>query len=80
MRVQLEAIKYWIADHLLNSELDEAYHEGVREGASYAMHKLSMEMQKDIELTKTQRLGYNLAMGRFDMTKENVNVRLGVQK
>lgn len=80
MRVQLKAIKYWIADHLLNSELDDAYHEGVREGASYATHKLSMEMQKDIELTKTQKNGYDLAVGRFMMTRESVHNRLGIQR
>jgi hypothetical protein len=80
MRLQLQAIKYWIADHLLNSELDDAYHTGLREGADYAHHKISMSLQEDIELTKTQKLGYDIAMNRFTLTREAVNERLGIQK
>lgn len=80
MKVQLLAIRYWIADHLLNSELDEAYHDGLREGADYAIHRLSMQLQENIELTKTQQLGYDIAMNRFRMTKQAINERLGIQK
>ena len=80
MKFQLEAIKYWIADHLLNSELDDAYHAGLREGADYANHKISMSLQEDIELTKTQKLGYDIAMNRFSLTRDAVNERLGIQK
>lgn len=79
MKLDLQHIKYWIADHLLNSELDEAYHDGLREGASYALHKVSMELERDIELTKTQRQGYDLAVQRFLLINHSVKERLGVK-
>ena len=79
MKLGLQHIKYWIADHLLNSELDDAYHDGLREGASYALHKVSMELERDIELTKTQRQGYDLAVQRFLLINHSVKERLGVK-
>lgn len=79
MKLDLQHIKYWIADHLLNSELDDAYHDGLREGASYALHKVSMELERDIELTKTQRQGYDLAVQRFLLINHSVKERLGVK-
>lgn len=78
MKFELKKIKYWIADHLLNSELDDAYHEGLREGATYALHKASMELQRDIELTKTQKQGYDIASQRYQMISDSVKERLGV--
>ena len=71
-------VKYWLADRWLNSELDDAYHDGLREGAAYAIHKVSMELQREIELTKTQKLGYDMAAHRFDLIKHSVEERLGI--
>ena len=73
-------VKYWLADRWLNSELDDAYHDGLREGAAYAIHKISMELQRDIELTKTQKQGYDIAAQRFGMIQDSVKERLGISQ
>jgi hypothetical protein len=73
-------LKYEIANRWLNSELDEAYHDGLREGASYALHKVAMELQREIELTKTQKQGYDIAVQRFRMINDSVKERFGINE
>jgi hypothetical protein len=55
-------IKYWIADHLFEYELDEAFRLGVSEGQRSQAAKIRLELQlRQPEMTKTQLSGYEMA-------------------
>lgn len=55
-------IKYWIADHLFEYELDEAFRLGVTEGRRVqgAITRLELQLRQP-EMTKTQLTGYEMA-------------------
>lgn len=58
----LREIKYWIADHLFEYELDEAFRLGVTEGQRVQAARMRVELQlRQPEMTKTQLTGYEMA-------------------
>lgn len=60
----MKDIKQNIADLLFGAELDKAYQLGVQEGATFAARKISMtviEAGENEKLTKTQKIGYEVA-------------------
>jgi hypothetical protein len=60
----MSEIKYWIADKFFGKELDDAYELGVRYGRQIELSKfrITMNMYKPKDLTKTQSIGYDIAL------------------
>lgn len=78
-KIDWEHLRYLIADKLFNSELDEAYHDGLREGADFALQKTGMAVHRDTELTKTQKQGYDVAVMRYEEARKVVEERLRIR-
>ena len=61
-------LKYWIADHLFEYELDEAFRLGVQEGRRNLSSQIKVEMEYkktralETGLTKTQAIGWDRCM------------------
>lgn len=79
LQIDWNALRYTIANRLFYAELDEAYREGLQEGGDYSLFKTAMAIHADIDLTKTQRQGYDLAVLRYDQAREFVEERFGIR-
>lgn len=68
--------KYEIADKLFGYELDEAYSQGIRIGAEYAVFHMTFNVKLSADklpMTKTQKLGYERAIGVMDSMKPKIS-------
>jgi hypothetical protein len=79
LQIDWNMLRYKIANRFFCAELDEAYREGLQEAGDYALFKTAMAIHADIELTKTQRQGYDLAVLRFDQARQVVEERFGIR-
>ena len=61
-------LKYWIADHLFEYELDEEFELGIKEGQNRTASTIRVKMDykkklaQETGLTKTQALGWDRCM------------------
>jgi len=64
MAIDLQKIRYFIADNLFEAELDDAYEMGVREGITHALREIvfAVDLKESSKLTKTQLVGYQKAI------------------
>lgn len=81
MRRDWSLFKYELADFLFGKQLDEAYSEGMREGAQFASRKLSMAVRnlEASQMTKTQRIGHQKSMEAIYEAKKEVMRKTGAQ-
>lgn len=73
-------IKYWIADHLFEYELDEAYEMGLKYGAEFATRTITFKVdvkEARQQLTKTQLLGYKRAQQIIEDCKSEIRLTTG---
>ena len=71
--------KYDIADFFFCKQMDEAYSQGIRIGAEFATRKISFEvnLKRQLDMTKTEERGYNLAIDAVERTKSEITRSTG---
>lgn len=82
IRIDWRELKYRIADALFNYELDDAYRMGLQAGTEFATRKLSFALElkmESIELTPTEKRGYEKAIEVFKAERHNVEVSAGLK-
>lgn len=75
MKQTISDLKYEIADWLFGKQLDEAYEMGIRVGAEYATRTISFRVGlkgDSEEMTKTQKIGYQLASDVVQSCKPDI--------
>lgn len=68
----LTELKYQIADRFFEPELDEAFEDGKKAGAEYAMRRIAFEMKlMKVKMTATEKKGFKKAIQIMeDMRKQ----------
>jgi len=69
-----------LAETLFRKKLDEAYREGITEGARYAtghLHTRLYARQEFLDMTKTQKIGYEKAIKVVRDAKHDVRGKTG---
>lgn len=70
---------YGLANFFFGNHLDEAYEEGLREGATYAARELSFSIRNldTSKMTKTQRIGHEASLAAVIEAKKDVMRKTG---
>ena len=74
-------LKAKLANLLFSKELDKAYSEGITEGARYAtghLHTRLYARETFLDMTKTQKIGYEKAIKVVRDAKHDVRGKTGV--
>lgn len=71
---------YDTADFFFPKQMDRAYEQGIRIGAEYAARIMSMEITQageTAELTKAQKIGFDVAKKAIISSKKKIHARTG---
>jgi len=80
LRGDIKDTLYDIADKLFPKQMDKAYEQGIRVGAEYAARLMSFSIDEAGEkanLTKTQKIGLEVAQKAVRDIKKHIHARTG---